>query len=434
MNTLPLTDELIDEVLTEIGIASTAGASIREVVNIIHALEAKTGIEFIRMDMGVPGVPTPEIGLQSEIEALKLGKPMLYGHLDGIPELKKEMSRFAKNFMDIDVTPRSCLVTAGSMMGAMICFMVAGKREISRQGVLFIDPGFPVQKKQATVLNLPVFSFDIYNYRGDKLHDKLEDICDKNGISLIIYSNPNNPTWITLTQTELKAIADVAESHNILIVEDLAYFGMDFRHNYWVPGEPPFQPTIAKYSNNYLILFSSSKVFSYAGQRVGTLLVSDVLFDLYFPDLLRIGDNDRLGPALIQDGVYVVSAGASHTAQYGLTGMLKAVNDGEGNFIDQLKVYSEKAREMKKIFTSHGFHILYDKDGEDELADGFYFTVTYEAMNQEALCRRLFQCGLGTISLQIMGCEGKTGVRISTSKIDQSQFGELNERLKLFNK
>lgn len=433
MSTLPLSNEMIDQVLNETGIGNIAGASIREVVRIITNLEKKSGIEFIRMDMGVPGVPAPEIGIQSEIEALKLGKPAEYGQIDGIPELKKELSRFAKNFLDIDVTPRSCLVTAGSMMGAMICFMVAGKREISRQGVLFIDPGFPVQKKQAMVLNLPVFSFDIYNYRGEKLYDKLEDICDKNGISLIIYSNPNNPTWICLTELELKAIARVAESHNILIVEDLAYFGMDFRKNYGIPGKAPFQPTIAKYSNNYLILFSSSKVFSYAGQRVGTLLVSDVLFDLQFPDLLRIGDNDRLGPALIQDGVYIVSAGASHTAQYGLTGMFRAANNNEFNFLERVKVYGERAFEMKKIFLENGFKILYDKDGEEDLADGFYFTITRPGMESEELSRRFFRCGLGTISLNSMGCRGKSGVRISTSKIDKAQFGLLNERLKLFN-
>jgi aspartate/methionine/tyrosine aminotransferase len=315
----------------------------------------------------------------------------------------------------------------------MICFMVAGKREVSRQGVLFIDPGFPVQKKQATVLNLPVFSFDIYKYRGEKLYDKLEDICDKNGISLIVYSNPNNPTWICLTETELKAIADVAESHNILIVEDLAYFGMDFRKDYGIPGKPPFQPTIAKYSNNYLILLSSSKVFSYAGQRVGTLLVSDVIFDLHFPDLLRIGDNDHLGTALIQDGIYVVSAGASHTAQYGLAGMFKAANSGNFKFLEKVKIYGEKAAEMKKIFLENGFKILYDKDGEEDLADGFFFTITRPGMEQEELSRRFFRCGLGTISLSIMGCREKTGVRISSSKIDTSQFGLLNERLKIFN-
>jgi aspartate/methionine/tyrosine aminotransferase len=394
-------------------------------------VEKISGVDFIRMDMGVPGIPTPTVGVEHEIAALREGKSSVYGQIDGIPELKHEVARFAKNFLDIDVSEKSCIVTAGSMMGSMITFMVAAKRELSRQGVLFIDPGFSVQKKQAKVMNLPIFSFDIYNYRGEKLYDKLEEICAKNGISVIVYSNPNNPTWICLTDDELRSIAKVANTHNIIIAEDLAYFGMDFRHDYGKPGRPPFQPTIAKYTANYLILISSSKVFSYAGQRVACMIISDFLFNREYPDLLCIGDNPKLGPALVQDGVYVVSAGASHSAQYGLAGMLKAANDGTFNFLEPVKIYGERAEEMKKIFINKGFQILYDKDGEADLANGFYFTITYPGLSQEELSRRLMQCALGTISLSIMGSK-KSGARISTSMVDKSLFFRLNERLDLF--
>ena len=432
MSGYPINNKVLDESLAEVGVKDLSEASIREVVAVIQSVEKKVGEPFIRMDMGVPGVPTPDIGVVSEIEALERGKCSQYGQIDGIPELKTEASRFAKNFLDIEVNPKSCLVTAGSMMGSMISFMVAAKREISRQGVLFIDPGFPVQKKQAHVLNLPVFSFDIYNYRGEKLYDKLEDICAKNGISLIIYSNPNNPTWVCLTDEELKSIARVADNHDIIVIEDLAYFGMDFRKDYSKPGKAPFQPSIAKYTSNYLLLISSSKVFSYAGQRVGIMLISDGLYSREYPDLLRIGNNANLGPALVQDGVYIVSAGASHTAQYGLAGMLKSVNDGKFSLLDRVKIYGERAVEMKKFFLESGFEILYDKDGAEDIADGFFFTVTFPTLSDEEMIRKFFRCGLGTVSLNIMGAKEKSGLRISTSKVDKKQFNELQHRLRAY--
>jgi hypothetical protein len=53
-----------------------------------------------------------------------------------------------------------------------------------------------------------------------------------------------------------------------VVIEDLAYFGMDFRKDISKPGVPPYQPTIAKYTDNYILLISTSKVFSYAGQRI----------------------------------------------------------------------------------------------------------------------------------------------------------------------
>jgi aspartate/methionine/tyrosine aminotransferase len=431
-NKLPFTAELLQEAKNDTAVKDLSNASIREIVAIIRYLENKTGVKMLRMDMGIPGLPTPKIGTQCEIDALEKNKSAVYGQIDGIPELKKEISRFVKLFLDIEVAEKSCVVTAGSMMGSMITFMVAAKREKSRQGVLFIDPGFPVQKKQAHVMNLPVFSFDIYNYRGDKLYDKLEDICAKNGISVIIYSNPNNPTWTCLTDDELKTVGDIANRHDIVVAEDLAYFGMDFRHDYSQPGQAPFQPTIAKYTDNYILLISSSKVLSFAGQRVGMLVISDKLYHRKFDNLLTIGDNPKLGTSMVMDGVYVISAGTSHSAQFGLAGMLKAVNNGEYNFLEPLKEYAVRAQEMKKIFTEKGFKLLYDKDGDKDLADGFYFTLTYPGMEEEELIARLMRCGLGTISLNITGSKGKAGVRISVSMIDKEMFSTLSERLSMF--
>lgn len=434
MNTLPFSQEQLAEALQEVGIKDMAGASIRETVAVIRYLEGKTGEKFLRMDMGIPGLKTPKIGTDAEIAALKESKSAVYGQIDGIPELKHEVSRFVKNFMDVDAPGKNCIITAGSMMGSMITFLVAARRDESRQGVLFIDPGFPVQKKQAEVLGLPIFSFDIYNYRGKNLEAKLEEICAKNGISVIVYSNPNNPTWICLNDEELQAIANVVNRHDIVVAEDLAYFGMDFRHDYSKPGEPPYQPTIAKYTDNYLLLISSSKVFSFAGQRVGALVVSEGLYHREYPHLLNWGDNSKLGTALVMDGIYVVSAGTSHTGQYGLAGMLKAANDGDFNFLEPVREYAFRAHEMKKLFLANGFKILYDKDGDVDLADGFYFTVTYPGMSDDEISSKLIRSGLGTISLSITGSKADPGVRISVSMVDKEQFGTLEERLKIFNK
>ena len=43
-----------------------------------------------------------------------------------------------------------------------------------KKELLFIDPGFPVQKQQVKMLGHDYYSFDVYNYRGKKLKEKLE--------------------------------------------------------------------------------------------------------------------------------------------------------------------------------------------------------------------------------------------------------------------
>lgn len=47
---------------------------------------------------------------------------------------------------------------------------------------------------------------------------------------------------------------------------------MDFRQDLSTPYQAPFQPSVAHYTDNYVLLISGSKAFSYAGQRIGVSL------------------------------------------------------------------------------------------------------------------------------------------------------------------
>jgi aspartate/methionine/tyrosine aminotransferase len=94
-----------------------------------------------------------------------------------------------------------------------------------------------------------------------------------------MYSNPNNPAWICFTEKELGIIGELCTRYDVIALEDLAYFGMDFRQDTSRPGVPPFIPTVARYTDNYILLISSSKSFSLAGQRIGMTAISDGLFE-----------------------------------------------------------------------------------------------------------------------------------------------------------
>jgi hypothetical protein len=61
-----------------------------------------------------------------------------------------------------------------------------------------------------------------------------------------------------------------------------------------------------------------------------------------------------------------------------MAAMLKAANDGTFNFIKDIEEYGKRAERMKKLFVDAGFSIVYDKDIDKDLADGFYFTITYK--------------------------------------------------------
>ena len=84
-----------------------------------------------------------------------------------------------------------------------------------------------------------------------------------------------------------------------------------------------------------------------------------------------------------------MTSGTSHSAQYALAAMLKAVNDGLYNFRKDIIEYGEKAKIMKDLFLKYGFNIVYDKDEDLPLADGFYFTIAYPGMQSGELLKEL---------------------------------------------
>ncbi len=433
MRNTPIDFNIVNEKIKESGLNSVGTGTIREIKKLIDEIEGATGKKYIRMEMGVPGIPPAPVGVNAQIDALKNGVAAVYPNIQGLQVLKNEASRFIKLFMDVDIDPAGCVPTVGSMQGGFAAFLTLSRIDKNKDTTLFIDPGFPVHKMQHKVLDIKYESFDVYNYRGDKLREKLESYFKTGKIHSVLYSNPNNPSWICFTDDELKTIGELANKYNVVILEDLAYFGMDFRKDYDKPGEPPYQPTVAKYTDNYILFISSSKIFSYAGERIGIMAISDNLFNAHYPDLKRYYVNDKLGYSMIFGTLYPLSSGTSHSAQYALTALLKAANDGEFNFVDYVKEYGRKAHEMKRIFTENGFKIVYDTDVDQPIADGFYFTFSYPGMDAEELLNELIYYGVSAISLLITGSERKEGIRACTSLVQTEQFTDLEKRLKQFN-
>lgn len=427
----PVDYQTAQEVIESYHLPDFGKATIREVVAIATELEQRTGTEFIHMEMGVPGLKPAEVGVKAEIAALEQGVASIYPNINGLPELKKEASRFIKAFIDVDISPEGCVPVTGSMQGTFASFLVCGQCMPGRDTILFIDPGFPVQKQQVTVMGYHYASFDVYEYRGNKLRGILEEYLSKGNIAALIYSNPNNPAWFCLNDEELQIVAEVANKYDVIVIEDLAYFAMDFRKDLSKPFEPPFQPTIARYTDNYIMQLSGSKVFSYAGQRIGITAISDKLYHRAYEGLTQRYGGGTFGTVYIHRVLYALSSGTSHSGQYALAAMFKAASDGTFDFVSEIREYGRRAEKLKKIFTRYGFRIVYDHDLDKPIADGFYFTITYPGMTGGELMKELMYYGVSAISLSTTGSK-QEGLRACTSFIKDNQYALLDERLKLF--
>ena len=426
-------EELVTKAVEDLHIADLSKATIGEVLLVAQYLEKQTGIPFVRMDQGSPGLPVNKFGVEAEKAALDRGVGSQYPAAAGVPELKNEASRFVKAFMDVDVSPRSCVPTVGSVAGSYGSFIALTQRIPGKNKVLFIDPGFPIQKSQLRIIGADWKAFDIYAYRGQALREKLEEMLAEDDVAAIIYSNPNNPAWICLEEEELKIIGELATKHDVVVMEDLAYFCMDYRSDLGYPFQPPYPPTVARYTDNYILMLSASKIFSYAGQRMAMLCISDKLFEKQYPALAqRYNDSGVFGETLIASILYMITSGATASTQYAYAEMLRLSTEGKLNFVEDTREYAVRAEKMKKIFTDNGFHIVYATDVTQTVGDGFFFTIGYGEMEGGELLRELLYYGVSSISLSTTG-SGQKGVRACTSRMTEELYPVLEERMKLFN-
>ncbi len=427
---LPISRALILEKIEELGYHPQRLA-IRELRRLVEVLEAASGERFIRMEFGVPNLPVPPAAVEAEIEAIRrLDVQRIYPPFDGIPALKEETVRFMRNFVGVEVPPEVCMPTCGAMQGGFVSQILGARMHAGRDTVLFLNPGFPVNKMQARFFGLKSDSIDFYDHRGDKLVRAVDERLARGDVGAVIWSSPNNPAWISLTQEELDGLAAAGDRHDVLLIEDQAYFGMDLRTDIFQPGVPPYQPSVARSGKTWVLLLSGSKLFSYAGQRVGLMVLSPHLATRRFENFMPFFGTDRFLHAFVHGGIYCSTAGVSHSGQYALAALLRMANDGDRGFLGNIQEYAHRARWLKACFQRHGFPLVYDNDLGQPIGDGFYFTICRPGLSGVELQLALLRHGVSMITLELTGSCRTEGLRACVSFTDASRYEDMELRLK----
>ena len=429
----PLDYSTVTETIDSMRLGDFSGATIRDIATLAKTLEQKTGQPVIHLEMGVPGLKPSAIGIEAEKKALDEGCAAIYPPNAGIDRLKQAASRFIKAFIGVDLKPQGCIATVGSMQGTFAVFTTLHLAYPDKDTILFIHPGFPVQTDQCRVIGLKTIGLDIHDYRGPKLIEKLDEIMQSGKIAGIVYSNPNNPSWVCFTDEELRGIGTLATKHDVIVLEDLAYFAMDFRRDLSRPFEPPYQATVAHYTDNYVMTISGSKAFSYAGQRIGVCCISDGLYNRVYAPLKEMFGVGEFGRFLDARVIYTLSSGCCHSVQHAMAAMMEAACDGRFDFVSEVREYGRRAAYMKSVLLANGFYLVYDNDMGEALADGFYFTVQYPGMTDLALTKELMYYGIAVYPLDTMGSH-EQGVRVCTSFFKPEQEPIFKERIEGFHK
>ena len=69
--------------------------------------------------------------------------------------------------------------------------------------------------------------------------------------------------------------------------------------------------------------------------------------------------------------IYTQTSGTAHSPQYAVAAVLKAANEGRINILTDVREYGKRAEIMKTLYKNAGFKVVYDRDGHEDVADGF---------------------------------------------------------------
>jgi aspartate aminotransferase len=229
-----------------------------EVLARAKALET-LGRDIIHLEIGEPDFDTPQHIIGEATQALN-NHATHYTPSAGLPELRQVIARHVSHTRNVDVSPEHVIVVPG---GKPIIFFAIMALVNQGEDVIFPDPGFPIYESMinfvgARAVPIPLrmeheFAFDI---------DDLERLITSK-TRMLILNSPANPTGGVLSQADLEGIAQLALSHDLIVLSDEIYsrilYDSEFHSIASLPGM--LERTI--------ILDGFSKTYAMTGWRLG---------------------------------------------------------------------------------------------------------------------------------------------------------------------
>ncbi len=401
---------------------------IEEFWSAVNSLKNRPNYKYIRMDFGVPGLKPATHGLDVHQKILKKGEiAQQYPPYAGVADLRRSMSEFISNRLNTSIDSKDIFVTCGATQALFVAQSIAAKLNPKASAVAFLTPNYPPMCAQARFLGLNVVSIEVDGKRGKVLIEEIRKVFATNVITAFCWASPSNPGWMILNHEELAGIAGLCKEFNVIPIEDLTYLGMIDTCKNDIPTK---LPSIAKYIDDYILILSTSKMLSYAGERIGFLIASSHLLSVESEKLkasFGVTSVRRACGSLI----FNLTGGAPHSGQYAVANVIDSINRGDYDLDGFLSIYIKRAKKLSKILVDNGFYLIYSSGIEEDLK-GFYVSFGYPSLSEFTLVKELLYNGITVLPLSIFGSKRKDGVRACVGRIDDEQLLELESRINNF--
>jgi aspartate aminotransferase len=188
-----------------------------------RAMRAR-GVDVISFGAGEPDFDTPERIKEAALRAMRQGQTK-YTDASGIPELREAVCRKLRRDNGLDYEPADVLVSCGA------------KHTLYNLWVALLNPGdevlipspywvsYPEQVKLLDGVPVPVPTDEAQGFQLDP--DRLRAAVTPRTRAIVVNS-PNNPTGAVFSAAALRAVAELALRHDLVLVSDECYEALTY--------------------------------------------------------------------------------------------------------------------------------------------------------------------------------------------------------------
>jgi len=232
-----------------------APSGIRKFFDLIASMDG-----VISLGVGEPDYASPWHIREAAIYSLEKGNTM-YTSNSGMPELRRELSRYLKNTYNLDYDPETeLLITVGVSEALDLAtravldpgdeVIIPDPHYVAYDSCVILAGGIPVLVPTTEESNFELNASDI-------------EVKITNKTKTILIGYPSNPTGAVMSREKLSKIADVARRYQLLVISDEIYA----RLVYGV--EHTCFATLPRMKENTILLGGFSKAYAMTGWRVG---------------------------------------------------------------------------------------------------------------------------------------------------------------------
>jgi len=219
---------------------------------------ARKGRKILHMEAGEPDFDTPSHIKEAAYKAMKEGFTH-YTSSKGILELREVISEDLKT-RGVEVDPKNEILVTPGTKHALYCVCLATLNPGDE--ALILSPVWPtfyvcVQAAEAKPVEVP--TGEGYSLNEEELKEKITS-----HTKMIVVNSPNNPTGGALAEKEIKAIANIAKDHNLLVISDEIYDRIVYDNFKTVS-----MASINGMKERTIILNGFSKTYAMTGWRLG---------------------------------------------------------------------------------------------------------------------------------------------------------------------